>query len=133
MATYIGLPPVVVTATADQSGVNSGNWTNAFTSAVLGSLRMPFFELYHATVSGVPGGASAKIGLDATRLWGFTAPGVGGGAEYAPAAGWLLNPSMEFYFLWTAAATGTPVPQVTAWFRYDLDIPANKRAAGIVG
>ena len=130
MATYLGLKPVEVIAAADQTGLNTGNWTCAFTTSVLGDLKVPYFELYHATVRGVPGGASATIQL-ARYVWGFVAPGVGGGAEYhLGGSGWLLTPSLEFYVLWNAAAAGTPVPVFTAWFRYDIDIPANRAAAG---
>lgn len=132
MATYVGLPPIQVTAVADQSGFNSGNWTNHFTSGNLKGLNVPVFELYHAAVTGVPGGASATIGYSPRATWGFTAPGQGGGAEYhLGGSGWLLNPALEFYFFWTAAASGTPVPVVTCWFRADIDIPANKRNLGI--
>lgn len=131
MATYLPLPPVQVTAAADTSGFNPGNWTTAFTSNVLKGLNVPYFELYHAVVESVPGGASAAIGFSPRMKWGYTAPGIGGGAEYhLGAAGWILQPSTEFYFFWTATATGTP-PVVTAWFRYDQDIAANRLTMGL--
>jgi hypothetical protein len=134
VATFVGLPPITVAAVADQSGFNTGNWTTHYTASVLKGLNVPFFELYHATVSAVPAGASATIGFGPRATWGFTAPGLGGGAEYhLGGAGWLLNPSQEFFFLWSAVASGTPVPLVTAWFRMDIDIPANAATAHRLG
>jgi L-ascorbate metabolism protein UlaG (beta-lactamase superfamily) len=131
VATYLALPPLRVTAAADQSGKNPGNWTNAFTSAVLGGLHMPYVELYHATVTQAPAGASATIQDGAGNIWGFTAPGQGGGSEYhLGGSGWILTDSQEFYFFWDAAASGTP-PRVCAFFRYDQDILANRQAGGI--
>ena len=116
-------------AAPDQSGFNTGNWTTAYTSSILGGLNIPFFELYHAVVEDVPAGSSAVIGYSPASSWGFTAPGIGQGAEYHLAgAGWILRPSTEFYFFWSAAALGVP-PMVTAWFRFDIDIPANRRTA----
>jgi hypothetical protein len=130
MATYLPLAPIQVTATPDQSGLNPGNYTCAFTSAVLRGLNVPYFELYHATVQNVPAGASAVIGFSLAMPWGFTAPGLGAGAEYhLGAAGWILTPSQEFYFFWTGGTSGT-APLVTAWFRYDQDIGANALNAG---
>ena len=129
MSTYLPLPPVPLTAvTIDPSGVNGSNYTNAFTSSVLGGLNMPFIELYHATVTGAPGGASARI-VTQGQEWGFTAPGVGGGSEYAPANGMLLQPGQEIYFYWSTGTGGAP--KVTLWFRYDLDVPANADTANL--
>ena len=123
MATYRGLPPITVTAAADTTGQNTGNYTNYFSSSILGALKVPFFEWYHATVISVPGGASASIKRDGTNLWGFVAPGVGGGSEYAPAAGMLLAPGQEIMFFWSTGSGTKPI--VTLWFRYDIDDPAN--------
>jgi hypothetical protein len=117
--------PITVAAALDQSGFNTGNLTAAFTAAVLGDLTVPFFELYHAAVQNVPGGASAVIGFSPSQAWGFTAPGVGGGAEYHLSGnGWLLTPAREFFFFFNTA-TATPAIKVTCWFRYDQDIAAN--------
>lgn len=126
MATYLPLPPIQVQAALDQSGFNTGNFTTAYTTSILSGLNVPYFELYHMVVEQVPGGASGVLGLSPAYTWGFTAPGVGAGAEYhLGGAGWILRPSSEFYIWWNAAASGTP-PLVTAWFRYDIDIPANR-------
>ena len=131
MPTFLPLPPLTVTAAPDTSGFNTGNLTAGFTSAVLGDLTVPYFELYHAAVQNVPGGASAVIGYSPSLAWGFTAPGVGGGAEYHLSGnGWLLTPAREFFFFFTTA-TATPAIIVTCWFRYDQDIQANAANQGI--
>lgn len=119
------LPPIQVQSTLDQSGFNAGHYTTAFSTTVLQGLNMPYFELYHAVASSVPAGASATIGFAPGMTWGFTAPGVGGGAEYhLGGSGWILTPGREFYFFWNTG-TGTK-PLVTAWFRYDPAEPANR-------
>jgi hypothetical protein len=125
MATHIGLGSRMVTAAADQTGRNKGNWTNAFTAAVLG-INVPFFEVYRGVVTGAPAGAAAVIEIG-TRQISFTAPGGGGGSEWDPAQPPIMTPGQEMDFLWSAAAAGTP-PVVTLWFRYDLDVilAANK-------
>lgn len=127
MSTYLGLPPISLTATADTTGQNSGNYSNYFSSSVLGALNMPYVEWYHATVQNVPGGASATIRRNGTYTWGATAPGIGGVSEYAPANGMPLNPGDEIMFLWSTGSGAKPL--VTLWFRYDLDIPANRSTA----
>ena len=120
MSTYVNLgsrPPN--TAAPDTTGLNTGNWTNALTSDILG-INVPQAELYKAVVTSAPAGASASI-MIGTRLVSFTAPGLGGGSEYDPSQPPLLLPGQDLYFLWTAAASGTP-PVVTVWLRYDLDV-----------
>jgi hypothetical protein len=130
VATYLPLLPVQVLSAPDTSGQNSGNYTTAFTSSVLSSLRVPHYELYHASVTNVPGGASAVIGFSPRTIWGFVAPGLGGGAEYhLGGSGWILNPSQEFYFFWNVGSG--PAPLVTAWFRYDQDIESNRATVGL--
>lgn len=129
LATFLPLPPIQVQAIKDQSGFNTGNWTTSFNSSVLQGLNVPVFELYHMVVQSAPAGASAVLGFSPGLSWGFTAPGVGQGSEYhLSGSGWILRPSTEFYLFWTAAATGVP-PLVTAWFRFDIDVPVNRRTA----
>lgn len=131
MATFVPLGPRSTTAAADQTGINPGNLTNAFTDNMLG-VTVPYFDCYHICVTGVPAGAVGDIRIN-NQHWGFTAPGVAGssaagaGSEVEYAAGMLLQPGDEVDFLWSATSDTIPVPQVTMWLRYDVDIPANKR------
>lgn len=129
MTSYKTLPPLTTTAAADKSGFNPGNWTNAYDSAQLATLFVPYFELYHLAVTSAQVGSALTIQQNRNR-WGGTSIGPGGTTEYhLSGSGWLLTPSREFYILWNYAASGTP-PVVTAWFRYDIDIPENRAAAG---
>lgn len=120
MSTYIGLGSRQNLATPDATGMNQGNWTNALTADVLG-LKVPQAEVYHAVVTGVPAGASATITIG-TQQFSFTAPGLGGGSEWDPSQPAIVLFGQEMYFLWDAPASGTPVPLVTVWLRYDLEI-----------
>lgn len=121
MADYNTLGSRQITAAADQTGLNAGNWTNAFTSADLPSTSV--YEIYHAVVTGAPAGATAVVNIDA-RPFSFTAPGFGGGSEWDPQQPPIITAGQEIYFLWSAAAAGTP-PVVTIWLRYDTALPAN--------
>ncbi len=133
MSTYIDLGLRSVAGTADQTGHNPGNLTCSFAVAALG-FNVPYVQAYHIAITSCPPGGSANILLD-NNQWGFTAPGfggtggTGGGSEIEYETGMLLNPGSEIDFLWSVVTGTTPVPTVSIWFRYDLDIPANKVTA----
>jgi hypothetical protein len=119
---YIGLGSRYTVAAKDQTGLNAGNLTNAFTDSIVG-IKIAQFEVYHMVVTNVPGNAMASIYIGA-RQWGFTNPL--SGSEWDPSQPMLLNPGQELDFLWDLAATGTVLPQVTAWYRYDPTLPGNR-------
>ena len=122
--TYIALGPRTVTAAKDQTGLNTGNLTTAFTARAL-SQTVAQYECYHIVVTNVPAGASGQVYINATQ-YGFTFPGGGGGSEWDPQQPMLLNSGMELDILWTTSATNPPsLPLCTAWFRYDNMVPAN--------
>lgn len=121
MADYLPLPTVTTTAAADQTGQNTGNLTNHFTTAVL-TARVATFEVYHAVVTSVPDGASGQVNIG-TRAYSFTFPF--GGAEWDPAQPMLLQAGQEVYFLWSVSAATTPAPVVTLYLRYDPALPGN--------
>lgn len=123
--TYIGLGSRSLIASADTTGLNKGNYTSAFTPAVINS-NVPYFEVHHMVVENVPIGNSAQIVINA-KSYGFTQPFTG--SEWDPAQPINLNPSDELDFLWNIATTVTQIPQVTIWLRYDPAIPANARIA----
>jgi len=123
MASYIGLNSVSVTATLDTTGLNPGNYTNAFTTGVL-NINVPYFECYHMVITNAPSGQSATIYVG-SRQWGFTMP-ASQGSEWAPPNGLLLNPSQEISVCWNFNPTLIPTPPiVTCWFRYDTSIGIN--------
>jgi hypothetical protein len=117
---YIGLGSRPSTAVADQTGLNPGNYTNAFTPALV-NVNVPNFEIYHMVVNGVPGGAQATIYLN-NRFYGFCFPNVG--AEWNPAQPIYMNPSDELDFCWNIVASG-PAPMATIYLRYDPAIQGN--------
>lgn len=122
---YIGLGSRYLVATADTTGLNTGNYTNAFSPAVL-NINVPYCEIYHMVVQNVPIGNSANIVVNG-KQWGFTEPN--GGSEWDPAQPLLLLPGDEVDFLWNAPSNGSQAPQVTVHLRYDPTIPANARIA----
>lgn len=115
MAATVTLGSRTTTGALDTTGLNSGNLTNSFTSRVL-AVNTSYCELYHMIVQNVPSGASATIYLN-NKPWGFVYPL--NGSEWDPQQPMVLHPGDQVDFCWTAANGTTPLPQVTAWLRYD--------------
>ena len=123
--------PFSLPATADTTGRNSGNLTNAFTVNILGTMP-PVYEWYRANIAPadpkqnlVP--APCLIYAQRT-LVSFTYPA--GGSEWDPSQPIPLFDGYELFFFWQLASSTTPVPVVTVFFRYDADNPANRNWAG---
>jgi hypothetical protein len=104
----------MVTAAADNTGLNPGKFTNAFDVAVLGS-KVAYYEIYTMTVTQVPVLAvvTAFVG---TRV--RTSALLAGNSEWDPSQPILMTPTDELYLCWDLPVTGTP-PQATVWMRYD--------------
>jgi hypothetical protein len=121
MSDYRPLAPVQVNAAADNTGKNTGNWTNAFTSQQLPSVNI--FEIYHMVVTGGPPFASANIVI-AGRQWSYVQLDINGGNEWDPSEPALMIRDQELYFFWQVAAVA-PAPMVTIWPRFDTQLPEN--------
>lgn len=111
---YITLGSKQVTAALDTTGLNTGNWTNAFTIAVLGA-KVPYYEIYSITVIDLSGVNTINAYVN-NRI--RTAAKLFGNAEWDPSQPILMTPDDELYLCWQVAATGTP-PICTAWMRFD--------------
>jgi len=111
---YITLGSKQVTAALDTTGLNSGNWTNAFTLAVLGA-KVPYYEIYSISVTSVPVNGSLAAYVN-QRI--RTSAKLFGNAEWDPSQPILMTPDDELFLAWAQAATGTP-PVATVWLRYD--------------
>jgi len=123
MASYVDLgTPGPNTAGPDQTGRNTGNLTNQLTSSFI-NIYIAVFECYHMVVDNVPVGAAAKI-LRNSRHYSFTQPFTG--SEWDPAQPMGLFAGDEIDFLWNIVSTSTPLPVVTAYFRYDASLPQNQ-------
>lgn len=124
MASYVDLgTPGPNTAGPDRTGRNTGNLTNQLTSSFI-NIYIAVFECYHMTVSNVPLGAAAVI-LRNSRQYSFTQPFTG--SEWDPAQPMGLFAGDELAFLWNVASSSTPLPVVTAFFRYDASLPQNRQ------
>lgn len=111
---YITLGSKQVTATADTTGLNTGNWTNAFTHAILGA-NVPYYEIYSMSVVNVPVSGSLVAYVN-NRV--RTSARLFGNSEWDPSQPILMTPDDELFIAWAAAAAGT-APVATAWLRYD--------------
>jgi hypothetical protein len=118
---YLGGGAQLAAAT-DTTGFNTGNLTTVIDMVTCGFGRTPAeAEIYHMVVDQVLPGASAKIMWNTSKLHGFTQPFTG--SEW-----WgiiPMRPSDQLTFLWSLASTVTPVPLLTAWWRYDPSLPSN--------
>ncbi len=111
---YISLGRKKVTATADTTGLNTGNWTNAYTHAVLGA-KVAYFECHHMAVTQLSGIATLTTYV-VNDVWSSVV--LGGNSEWDPSQPLLLRPDDEVFLCWSLPATGTP-PVSYLWLRYD--------------
>ena len=122
MADYTTLQPVQLTAAADTTGLNAGNWTNAFESGDMPTVN-PSFEVYHMTVTGGPPLASGIIYAPGLRFpYSTVQLDSSGNNEWDPSQPLLLKSGGEVYFLWASPVSGGSPPVVTLWPRYDTAI-----------
>ena len=123
MPSYVDLgTPGPNLAGPDQTGRNPGNLTNQLSSSFI-NVYIAVFECYHMIVSNVPIGAAAVI-MRNGRQYSFTQPF--GGSEWDPSQPMGLFAGDEIDFLWNVPSSTTPLPVVTAYFRYDQDLAVNK-------
>jgi hypothetical protein len=111
---YISLGRKKAVAAADTTGLNEGNWTNAFTHSVLGA-NVPYFECHHMSAINVPG-ISVLTAYVTNDVWSSVQ--LAGNAEWDPAQPLLLRPDDDVYLCWNQPAEGTP-PTCWMWLRYD--------------
>lgn len=125
--------PISLAASADTTGRNTGNLTNAFTSGVLGTMP-PVWEWYRCVITASDptqqfAGGACGVYVDQSRPVTFTFPAPGG-TEWDPSQPLQLRQGNELYFFWQLASSVTPVPVVTLFLRYDADLAANQSYRG---
>lgn len=122
--------PITLTATADQTGLNTGNYTAAFTAGVLGTMPA-VWEWYHAVIdTAVPGVfTSCPIAVRRNALQPITFSYPAGGTEYDPSQPVQFRSSDEIYFFFALATSSTPAPRVTMFLRYDAALSVNRGLA----
>jgi hypothetical protein len=123
VADYVDLgTPGPNLAGPDQTGRNTGNLTNALTASFI-NITVQVFEVYRMTVNSVPLGAAAIV-MRNSREVSFCQPF--SGSTWSPPQPLGLRAGDEIYFLWNVASSTTPIPIVTAFFRYDAALIVNK-------
>jgi hypothetical protein len=122
VASYVDLgTPGPNTAGPDQTGRNTGNLTNSLTSSFI-NITIAVFECYHMNVTNVPLGAAAIV-MRNGRQYSYTNPFAG--SEWDPSQPMGLFAGDEIDFLWNVPTGTTPLPIVTAFFRYDASLAVN--------
>jgi len=115
---WIYLPPISITAAADTTGYNTGNWTGTLSTSSMSLSYLTRFECYKMTIDG-PIGFELSVYID-DKKWSHTAQGWAN--EWDPAHAMPLQAGMTIYLFWTAPTTTSPAPTATLWFRYDSSI-----------
>lgn len=117
MTTYRGLgargPQV---GAADTTGLNTGNWTIAFTPDSF-NINVPQFEVYKIVVKGAPG-TSFTVYVD---LYQWDQSIYGASNSWDPVQPLILLPGQTLYFLYSDPVTDDNPPVATVWLRYDVD------------
>jgi hypothetical protein len=111
---YITLGSRTLTATADTTGLNTGNFTSYFSSAVL-AVKNAYYEIYSISVTGLTQISSVVIYVNNNQRSSAT---LFGNAEWDPAQVILMTAADELVVAWNLASTGT-APVTTIWLRYD--------------
>lgn len=118
--TYIPLNARSVTATPDATGFNIGNWTAAFTPAILSvSTQIPFFEIFKMVVTGGAPGTSLIVKID-NYEWDTTL--IGWQNAWDPAQPMLVQQGQEVDILFNDPITDNTPATVTVWMRYDPNL-----------
>lgn len=105
-----------VTGTIDRTGLNPGNWTIAFTPAII-SVNVANFEIYKMIVSGASN-TTFNVYVD-NKLWDV---GIYGTLNsWDPQQPLIMRPGQELDFAYSDAVTDNTPPVATIWIRYDTN------------
>lgn len=115
--TYVTLGYRPVTAAADTTGQNTGNYTAVIDDAVIRA-TVPRYEMYHMYIQAptlVGQATTAQVTVNG-GFWDATL--IGQLNSWDPAQPMLLQPGDTIYVLFNVPTSNT-APVVTCWFRYE--------------
>jgi hypothetical protein len=117
--TYAGLGFRPVKASADTTGMNTGNYTCVFNDTVI-AVNVPYFELYHfyLTAPQLSGTETTVQVMLNQGYWDYNL--IGQANAWDPSQPMILSPGDVLYFFFNVPTSNTTVPVVYAWFRYDI-------------
>jgi hypothetical protein len=116
---YFPLGPRPSTAKADMTGLNTGNWTALLDHSQIG-VTTPVFEMYHLFIESptLIGKSTTATVLLNLHSWDVTL--IGQANSWDPAQPLLMTPGDDLAVMFNVPTTTTPVPVITAWFRYQI-------------
>jgi hypothetical protein len=115
-----------VTGTPDNTALNPGNWTIAFTPDIL-QVNVPQFEVYKMVVKGAPN-TTFNVYVD-SQQWDV---GIYGTLNsWDPVQPLILRPGQTLYFMYSDPVTDDNPPVATVWVRYDTGIQQVSMAQGV--
>ena len=101
---------------ADTTGTNTGNWTVAFTPALL-NITVTEFEVYKIVVTGAAQTATFNVFVD-TQQWDTAIYGTNN--SWDPMQPLIMRYGQTLYFYYSSASSDGHTPKVTIWLRHDL-------------
>lgn len=103
-----------VTGAADQTGLNPGNWTVAFTTDII-SCTVPQFEVYKIVVKGAAN-TTFNVYVE-NKLWDTAVYGALN--SWDPQQPLTMRPGQSLYFMYSDPVSDDTPPVATIWMRYD--------------
>jgi hypothetical protein len=103
-----------VTGKADTTGLNTGNWTIAFTTDIL-DVNVPQFEVYKMIVAGA-NNTTFNVYVE-NRQWDTAIYGTQN--SWDPSQPLIMRPGESLYFTYSDSIADQTPPIATVWLRYD--------------
>jgi hypothetical protein len=110
-----------ITGAADQTGRNPGNWTVAFSPAVL-NFTLPEILIYKIQVSGVPG-SSFDVWIDNDQ-WDVNIYGSQNSWNDDAGDALVVRTGQSLYLMYSDPITDNSPPMATCFLRYDKSLTA---------
>jgi hypothetical protein len=99
---------------ADNTALNPGNWTIAFSPDII-NVNVTQFEIYKIIVNGAPN-TTFKVYVDAAQ-WDSALYGQSN--SWDPQQPLIMRPGQFLYFMYSDPITDNNPPNATIWMRYD--------------
>jgi hypothetical protein len=124
VSTYRTLGPTLPLLAVPDQGLTpyqiAGNWTVTADQQSINS-HVAQAEIHQINIQSGPVSSSVKIYIN-NRLWNTVAQGWWN--TYDPVNPMYIRPGDQVFMYWNSS--NNPMPTVTFWMRYDIDLPENR-------
>lgn len=124
--TYKSLGSRTVTASADTTGRNTGNWTVAFEPQDQ-NINVALFEVQKITIRGGTPGIKFDVYIDINHYTRAALDAFGENEWAATTDGeFVIRPGQYVYYFFGDDISNTNPPTVVMWFKFDEDLRENQ-------